>query len=125
MPDETTTKSVALKVNGHSCRRQAGSDERSIERPLPHETTMNTVSLNVNGRAYRVEVRPEERLLDLLRDRLGLTGTKEGCGIGELGDELTAPAIGNALFHATGKRQRDLPFNLERVLLGKPLGRQA
>jgi xanthine dehydrogenase molybdenum-binding subunit len=45
-------------------------------------------------------------------------------GIGELGDELTAPAIGNALFHATGTRQRDLPFNLERVLLGKPLGKQ-
>ena len=85
MPDETTTKSVALKVNGHSCRQQAGSDERSIERPMPQETSMNTVSLNVNGRAYRVEVRPEERLLDLLRDRLGLTGTKEGCGIGECG----------------------------------------
>ena len=32
-----------------------------------------------------VEFGPEERLLDVLRDRLGLTGTKEGCGRGECG----------------------------------------
>ncbi len=44
-------------------------------------------------------------------------------GIGELGVELIAPCIGNALFHATGRRLRDLPFNLERVLLGAPLRR--
>ncbi len=44
-------------------------------------------------------------------------------GIGEIGVELSAPSIGNALFHATGTRLRDLPFNLERVLLGKSLKR--
>ncbi len=44
-------------------------------------------------------------------------------GIGEIGIELSAPSIGNALFHATGKRLRTLPFNLERVLLGKTLKR--
>lgn len=32
-----------------------------------------------------LELGPEERLLDVLRDRLGLTGTKEGCGRGECG----------------------------------------
>jgi carbon-monoxide dehydrogenase small subunit len=52
---------------------------------MPNEARTNTVSLEVNGRPCRVEVRPDERLLDLLRDRLGLMGTKEGCGIGECG----------------------------------------
>lgn len=44
-------------------------------------------------------------------------------GLGEIGVELAAPSIGNALFHATGQRLRDLPFNLERVLIGKSLKR--
>ena len=44
-------------------------------------------------------------------------------GIGEIGIELAAPSIGNALFHATGRRLRELPFNLERVKIGKSLTR--
>jgi aerobic carbon-monoxide dehydrogenase small subunit len=43
------------------------------------------VSLTVNGAAHTVTVYPMERLLDVLRDELGLTGTKEGCGEGECG----------------------------------------
>ena len=43
------------------------------------------VALNVNGRDYSVEVEPEEFLVDVLRDRLGLTGTKKGCGTGDCG----------------------------------------
>lgn len=39
----------------------------------------------VNGVARRVRAYPMERLLDVLRQRLGLTGTKEGCGEGECG----------------------------------------
>jgi carbon-monoxide dehydrogenase small subunit len=41
--------------------------------------------LTVNGMQYEVEARPTVRLLDVLRDQLGLTGTKEGCGEGECG----------------------------------------
>ncbi|BCV22414.1 (2Fe-2S)-binding protein [Moorella sp. Hama-1] len=44
-----------------------------------------SVSLRVNGRDYTVTVAPNARLLDVLRDELLLTGTKEGCDIGECG----------------------------------------
>ena len=43
------------------------------------------IALEVNGRAVEVEVSPWRRLLDVLRQDLGLTGTKEGCGEGECG----------------------------------------
>jgi carbon-monoxide dehydrogenase small subunit len=41
--------------------------------------------LTVNGMTYEVEAPPTARLLDVLRDQLGLTGTKEGCAEGECG----------------------------------------
>ncbi len=43
------------------------------------------VSFKVNGKEQRVEVYPMARLLDVLREDLQLTGTKEGCGEGECG----------------------------------------
>lgn len=46
---------------------------------------MAGVSFTVNGRPVTVETAAGERLLDTLRDRLGLTGAKEGCGVGECG----------------------------------------
>ncbi len=39
----------------------------------------------VNGQAVEPRVHPMARLLDVLREELGLTGTKEGCGEGECG----------------------------------------
>jgi CO/xanthine dehydrogenase Mo-binding subunit len=44
--------------------------------------------------------------------------------IGEPGMVPTAPAILNAIYHATGRRIRDLPANLERVLLGHDLRKE-
>jgi carbon-monoxide dehydrogenase small subunit len=41
--------------------------------------------LEVNGRPRRADVPPMKRLLDVLREDLRLTGTKEGCGEGECG----------------------------------------
>jgi carbon-monoxide dehydrogenase small subunit len=43
------------------------------------------ISLRVNGVAHAPCVHPMRRLLDVLREDLGLTGTKEGCGEGECG----------------------------------------
>jgi CO/xanthine dehydrogenase Mo-binding subunit len=44
--------------------------------------------------------------------------------LGEPGMVPTAPAVVNAIYHACGQRIRDLPANLERVLLGKDLRRE-
>jgi carbon-monoxide dehydrogenase small subunit len=44
-----------------------------------------TVEFTVNGDAYRLDVEPNRRLIDVLREDLGLTGTKEGCSIGVCG----------------------------------------
>ena len=46
---------------------------------------MHEIRLTVNGQTEHVSVPATMTLLDLLRDRLALTGTKEGCGIGECG----------------------------------------
>jgi carbon-monoxide dehydrogenase small subunit len=43
------------------------------------------ITLNVNGKDHPLQVKPNEILLNVLRDRLGLMGTKYGCGIGECG----------------------------------------
>lgn len=43
------------------------------------------INITVNGKAYRLEVKVSQRLLDVIRDELGLLGTKEGCGAGECG----------------------------------------
>ena len=43
------------------------------------------VTTSINGDETEFLCEPEETLLDVLRDRLGLTGTKEGCGTGDCG----------------------------------------
>lgn len=44
-----------------------------------------TISFKLNGKDISVELAKNKRLIDLLRDDLKLTGTKEGCSIGECG----------------------------------------
>ena len=43
------------------------------------------VSSNINGDDIEFVCEPDETLLDALRDRIGLTGVKEGCGTGDCG----------------------------------------
>jgi len=51
------------------------------------DTFSNTIEIacTVNGQAQTLRAYPLERLLDVLREQLHLTGTKEGCGEGECG----------------------------------------
>ena len=44
-----------------------------------------SITLRVNGEEQQVEIEPNRLLLQVLRDNLGLTGTKEGCSIGVCG----------------------------------------
>jgi isoquinoline 1-oxidoreductase subunit alpha len=43
------------------------------------------VALSINGKLYEVDVEPDTPLLWVLRDTIGLTGTKYGCGIAQCG----------------------------------------
>ncbi len=55
------------------------------------------ISLDINGKNYQVDVAPEVPLLWVIRERLRLTGTKFGCGIG---------MCGSCTVHIDGKAQR-------------------
>lgn len=54
------------------------------------------LKFNLNGDPMEVLISPDETLLDVLRDKLGLTGTKKGCGKGECG-ACTVIMNGNAV----------------------------
>jgi len=43
------------------------------------------INLKINGEDYKLNVKPNTLLLDLIRDEIGLTGTKRGCDTGECG----------------------------------------
>jgi aerobic carbon-monoxide dehydrogenase small subunit len=51
----------------------------------PAKPAKQTITFTVNGAARTVDAYPMARLLDVLREELHLTGTKEGCGEGECG----------------------------------------
>ncbi|HVP40204.1 MAG TPA: xanthine dehydrogenase family protein molybdopterin-binding subunit [Candidatus Saccharimonadales bacterium] len=68
-----------------------------------------------------LDVPPVRAILVENPDPAGPFGAKS---IGEPANELAAPAIVNAIANATGRRIRELPATLERVLLGHPLSRR-
>jgi len=43
------------------------------------------ITLKVNGKEYNIYVNSDDRLIDVLRDKLGLKSVKEGCGTGDCG----------------------------------------
>ncbi len=75
---------------------------------LPETPQETRIQCTVNGRAVQFHVHPMTRLLDVLREQLKLTGTKEGCGEGECGAcsiELNGELVNSCLIpalHAEG-----------------------
>lgn len=77
------------------------------------------IELTANGSRHRLRLDPRVTVLDASREHLGLTGSKKGCdlaSIGEIGIAGINAAIASAVFHAAGKRVRELPIRLEDLL---------
>jgi isoquinoline 1-oxidoreductase alpha subunit len=72
---------------------------------------MAALTLVVNGTQRQIDVDPNEPLLWVLRDTLGLTGTKYGCGIGE---------CGCCTVHVDGQAVRSCTLKVAGVV-GKPI----
>ena len=71
---------------------------------------MEQLNITVNGKDYELHIKPSANLLDVIREDLGLTGTKEGCGVGECGsctvivDGITVNACLMLAMEAQGSR---------------------
>jgi len=89
------------------------------------------MQLEINGRAALVDVSPWKRLLDVLREDVGLTGTKEGCGEGECGActvmldgevvnsclVAAAQAVGHSVLTIEGLADGELLHGVQAALL--------
>ena len=67
---------------------------------------MANFNLNINGKEYHADVAADTPLLWVLRDHLGLVGTKYGCGIAQ---------CGACTVHVDGNAVRSCMFNVSRV----------
>jgi len=72
--------------------------------------TLRMISLTVNGKPYNVDVVPDMPLLWVIRDVIGLTGTKFGCGLSQCGactvhlDGVAVRSCGTPASVAAGKK---------------------
>ena len=73
-----------VQKEGCGCAGQAGRHDRicTCRRQMMAGVAVSTT---INGDNVEYLCQPDETLLDVLRDRLGLTGAKEGCGTGDCG----------------------------------------
>jgi len=76
--------SVGAAVISKGLLDAPGADAYPTEAVQPAKGR-SIVSLKVNGKAYRVEVQHRQTLAEVLRDEIGLTGTRIGCDRGECG----------------------------------------
>jgi len=72
---------------------------------------MQSIRLAVNGQPHDVMVKPEDSLLQLLRDKIGLKGTKEGCSTGYCGActvLVDGAPVNSCLFFAVDADRREI-----------------
>lgn len=67
---------------------------------------MSNIAIAINGKPYLIDVSPDTPLLWVLRDTLGLTGTKYGCGMG---------LCGACTVHLEGEAQRSCQIPVSSV----------
>ena len=82
-----------------------------------------TIQLRVNGYLYQVDVKPRRLLVDLLRDDLGLKGTKKGCDSGDCGAcsvILDGKIVNSCLVLAVDAKEKDI-LTIEGLAKGDEL----
>ena len=120
------THDVGKAINPDAVRGQIyggavmGAGMGLLEEVEIKEGRVQTVNLDNYLIPTALDVHEIEPCIIENADKYGPYGGKS---IGEPTCEIAAPAIANAIAHATGKRIRDLPINLERVLLGRKLSK--
>ena len=106
-----------LRVRRPQHSRHAGAADVRLRSPSDRELRRDgrvrprqAMKLTVNGKSRTVKAHPMKRLLDVLREDCGLTGTKEGCGEGECGactvlvDGVAVDSCLVPVAHAEGRR---------------------
>jgi carbon-monoxide dehydrogenase small subunit len=72
---------------------------------------MISTELKVNGEIYKISIKPNETLLDVLREKIGITGTKKGCDTGECGActvLLDGRPVSSCLMLAVDAKDKDI-----------------
>jgi xanthine dehydrogenase YagT iron-sulfur-binding subunit len=89
MPSVTRRGLLGVTASGLAMGSVAArSDDTSpvgLPSPLPAAATATDIVLQINGNHVALSVDPRTSLLDALRERIGLTGTKKGCDRGSCG----------------------------------------
>ena len=78
---------------------------------LTTDSSLTEIQLRVNGQSYRLGMDTRTTLLDALRDHIGLTGTKKGCGHGQCGActvHIDGKRVLSCLTFATMAQQHDI-----------------
>jgi len=81
------------------------------------------IELKVNGEAYEVAIEPRRTLLEVLREHLGLTGTKQGCNEGECGSctvLMDGEPVNSCLVLAVEAKDKDI-LTIEGLAEGQKL----